>query len=222
MEKSILIILSSIIAIPVIFVLIIYPLREAGGITSFDECIAAGNPAMESYPRQCRDPLTGRTFTEKTDDFWRFDNIELMQHKTQGYYGCFGCSQPNEGPALCIDPIPEMKKVEETESRYCSENFEVVESEDYLGNVGETCSANEDCKTPADFLIQSNCPFGSACIDSKCSVVCPLSYHDPNPEISRSYPVTCEADSDCDCSERGQRTIKCLCHDNACVSVEAE
>jgi len=27
-------------------------------ITNFEECIAAGNPAMESYPRQCRGLMT--------------------------------------------------------------------------------------------------------------------------------------------------------------------
>jgi len=32
-------------------------------ITSFDECVKAGNPVMESYPRQCAVP-GGKTFTE--------------------------------------------------------------------------------------------------------------------------------------------------------------
>ena len=32
-------------------------------ISSFEECIAAGNPAMESYPRQCR--AGDKTFTEE-------------------------------------------------------------------------------------------------------------------------------------------------------------
>ena len=35
------------------------------GITNFEECIAAGNPAMESYPRQCR--ANGQTFVEFID-----------------------------------------------------------------------------------------------------------------------------------------------------------
>ncbi|MDP7079786.1 MAG: Kazal-type serine protease inhibitor domain-containing protein [Candidatus Undinarchaeales archaeon] len=35
-------------------------------IDSFEECIAAGNPAMESYPRQCRS-AGGRTFTEEIE-----------------------------------------------------------------------------------------------------------------------------------------------------------
>lgn len=32
-------------------------------ISSFEECIAAGNPAMESYPRQCRTE-SGQHFVE--------------------------------------------------------------------------------------------------------------------------------------------------------------
>jgi hypothetical protein len=33
--------------------------------SNFEECLAAGNPAMESYPRQCHDSISGRTFTEE-------------------------------------------------------------------------------------------------------------------------------------------------------------
>lgn len=33
-------------------------------ISNFNECISAGNPVMESYPRQCRDE-NGRTFVEE-------------------------------------------------------------------------------------------------------------------------------------------------------------
>jgi len=36
-------------------------------IKSFEECAAAGNPIMESYPRQCKTP-DGKTFIEKIDD----------------------------------------------------------------------------------------------------------------------------------------------------------
>ncbi|MFC1753833.1 hypothetical protein ACFL96_10660 [Thermoproteota archaeon] len=44
------------------------PLPEdpAPTVTNFDECIAAGNPAMESYPRQCRHG--DRTFTEEIEE----------------------------------------------------------------------------------------------------------------------------------------------------------
>lgn len=39
------------------------PCEGTTDITNFEECIAAGNPAMESYPRQCR--ADGKTFVEK-------------------------------------------------------------------------------------------------------------------------------------------------------------
>jgi hypothetical protein len=35
-------------------------------ITSFEECVAAGNPVMESYPRQCR--ADGVTYVEKVPE----------------------------------------------------------------------------------------------------------------------------------------------------------
>ncbi|MBW3017285.1 hypothetical protein KY316_02845 [Candidatus Woesearchaeota archaeon] len=37
---------------------------EQAQITNFDECAAAGNPVMESYPRQCR--ANGQTFVEES------------------------------------------------------------------------------------------------------------------------------------------------------------
>jgi len=36
---------------------------ETSSIDSFEECVAAGNPVMESYPRQCRTP-DGKHFVE--------------------------------------------------------------------------------------------------------------------------------------------------------------
>lgn len=44
------------IIVSIIIVLLVWnQLRnsESGTVTNFKECIAAGNPAMESYPRQC-------------------------------------------------------------------------------------------------------------------------------------------------------------------------
>jgi len=43
-------------------------------ITNFDECVAAGNPVMESYPRQCKDS-DGQTFVE-----------EIMIHEELGVF----------------------------------------------------------------------------------------------------------------------------------------
>lgn len=37
-------------------------------VKSFEECVAAGNPVVESSPRQCHDEATGMTHTEKMED----------------------------------------------------------------------------------------------------------------------------------------------------------
>jgi len=42
------------------------PEEEPIEITNFEECLAAGNPAMESYPRQCM-TKDGQTFIEELD-----------------------------------------------------------------------------------------------------------------------------------------------------------
>ena len=40
--------------------------EEESKITNFEECITAGYPIMESYPRQCRTP-DGELFMEEID-----------------------------------------------------------------------------------------------------------------------------------------------------------
>ncbi len=46
----------------IIFLIGILMLAGCKPVTNFEECVAAGNPVMESYPRQCR--ATGQTFVE--------------------------------------------------------------------------------------------------------------------------------------------------------------
>lgn len=85
-----------------------------------------------------------------------------------------------------------------------------------LKTVGDSCSLSSECETPEQYLIQSNCPFQSACIENVCRVVCPVWN-----QGSASYVVSCQMDSDCNCDERGERTLKCVCSSGSCVSVEA-
>ncbi|MAG20263.1 hypothetical protein CL618_02420 [archaeon] len=40
-----------------------FDIQKGVCITNFEECVKAGNPAMESYPRQCR--ANGKTFVEE-------------------------------------------------------------------------------------------------------------------------------------------------------------
>lgn len=71
-------------------------------VTNFEECVAAGNAVMESYPRQCRSK-DGRLFIEE---------IAQMQDPSQNtggmtFNGCAvaGCSQQLCVPAIEADNI---------------------------------------------------------------------------------------------------------------------
>ncbi|MFH1240129.1 MAG: hypothetical protein V1672_02835 [Candidatus Diapherotrites archaeon] len=78
---------------------------ETQEITNFDECAAAGNPVMESYPRQCRDPVSGNSFTEV---------IEMSEEFCNGFGGHWNecsskCGIDNQGrfdiacPTVCAE-----------------------------------------------------------------------------------------------------------------------
>lgn len=57
-----------IIAFFILVAMLVYPLlikKEAPAITSFQECLDAGNPIMESYPRQCN--ADGNNFVEEIE-----------------------------------------------------------------------------------------------------------------------------------------------------------
>jgi len=85
-----------------------------------------------------------------------------------------------------------------------------------LKTLGDSCAKSQECELPMDFAIQSNCPFQSACLDNICRVVCPVWN-----EGSASYVVSCQNDSDCNCEQRKEKTLKCVCSSGSCVSVEA-
>lgn len=62
--KRTLIIVILIAALGIVWYLTKDQARQAiGEIDSFEECVAAGNPVMESHPRQCQTP-DGKHFME--------------------------------------------------------------------------------------------------------------------------------------------------------------
>jgi hypothetical protein len=77
-----------------------------GGITTFEECVAAGNPVMESYPRQCR-TQSGETFVE---------DVEQPIGGERGEHGCLGPAgySWDEDVGACIRswefPDPDQKR----------------------------------------------------------------------------------------------------------------
>ena len=66
-----------------------------GDITNFEECIEAGYPAMESYPRQCSDGE--QTFTEEIKD------AELLCTSTGGSLETtLCCKSASDFPNSCL------------------------------------------------------------------------------------------------------------------------
>lgn len=59
------ILLVSLLAIAAYFIWRPEPLKtQTPTVNDFASCAAAGNSVMESYPRQCRDSVTGKSYTE--------------------------------------------------------------------------------------------------------------------------------------------------------------
>jgi hypothetical protein len=153
-------------------------------ITNYEECAAAGNPIMESYPEKCRDPVSGITFTRVIEDDWRNDGITLMKHEIDGNYGCFGCSTATNSPALCIDPVKEMKQVSETEELHCNSDFEVV------GTSDEPISNDRDLSTTA-ICGNGVCEEGEADIEGGCGPDADPRCLGP-PSFTGTCPTDCE------------------------------
>jgi len=106
-------------------------------ISSFEECAAAGNPVLESYPPRCK-TADGKTFTQSLPA-WKTDGITMMRIPETGNLACFGC-----GATQCRDPIPTLEVVEETEEQHCTVTFEVVGAK-YEEPSAETCTTDANC-----------------------------------------------------------------------------
>lgn len=95
--------------------------------------------------------------------------------------------------------------------------FEPINLEDQ-STVGLSCESNAECEVPMKYMIQSNCPYQSLCLNSKCQVVCPLVFPNPNTQIEGE--AMCKTNEDCNCEQRGVRSLECRCVNGTCFSVE--
>ena len=107
-----------IVALLVIVGVVGYNFYKVSKISNFEECISAGFPAMESHPRKCM-TSDGRLFVEEIT--WRNDGINIGYIPESDFYGCYGC-----GRVLCIDPVPTVQFVDETENFRCDEDFNLI------------------------------------------------------------------------------------------------
>jgi hypothetical protein len=73
--------------------------------------------------------LLSNNRTEPIYFLWQDDGVNLYLIPETGEYQCFGCGVDSSGRGLCVDPgfpIPEL--VPETEERYCTEDFRIIEN----------------------------------------------------------------------------------------------
>lgn len=124
-------------------------------ITNFEECIAAGNPAMESYPRQCK--AGEKTFTEIIKHTCTSEEKQAMictmdytpvcgdNEKTYGN-GCGACSSGEIEyyvPGECKTPDTEIKPLTLREAEEIALNTECTQK----GTLTENSFYNENSKT---------------------------------------------------------------------------
>ncbi len=60
---------------------------------------------------------------------------------------------------------PEERKAQR--EKRIRENFEITEI------LTQECQRHFECETPSNYLIRSNCPYESRCLENRCTVVCP-------------------------------------------------
>ena len=84
----------------------------------------------------------------------------------------------------------------------------------------QVCLTDGECETPGEYLLRSDCPFDSACIDGTCKVICQMWTLSPDADDYASFPVMCETDEDCSCEGYSAKDlIKCSCIREVCTAV---
>jgi putative hemolysin len=141
-------------------------------ITNFDDCVKAGNPVMESYPRKCN--AGGQTFTEVLDK-------PVTPPPSDGQ----PATCPTEKNTVCA--LIQVQCIKAP----CPPLFETIDNEclakdrgsmllGYTPGVCEktldtTCKIDDDCVLPGEYAAMSRCPMEAKCVADACVVVCPWS-----------------------------------------------
>lgn len=106
-------------------------------IRSFEECIAAGNPIMESYPRQCR--ADGKTF------------VEVLEEPVQGPDQLIGGQRDEHG---CLGPAGYSW---DAEIGACIRTWELNENQRQAAKIAVATIGQQEGLTVVDVLV-ARCP----------------------------------------------------------------
>jgi hypothetical protein len=143
------------ILVAVILVAVFFVLTETNpsnnnqpNITSFEECVNAGNPVMESYPRQCR--ANGQTFAEFiTEKNCMVDSDCTLINEKLEYSCCYA------GSCEIID--------------YSQKKWVSVNKEWFEDKQNRFCPPIENCgPAPGCATQKINDRFEATCVQNKC------------------------------------------------------
>jgi len=74
------------------------------------------------------------------------------------FYGYYLIEKSKVSDLNSNTPIP---------ASYSSEEYKIASTTDVF------CNIDDDCKTPGEYMIRSDCPYFSKCLVGKCNIVCP-------------------------------------------------
>jgi len=145
--------------------------QKETSINSFEECVKAGYPVMESYPRQCRTP-DGRSFTENVSGPVNMPNPASVYCEQNG--GRLDIRSDPSGSQYGVCILPDGGECEEwAYFRSNGSDCQPVPEYTVAEVLDQACSVDDDCTTPEEYMMLSHCPYESRCLEDKCTVVCP-------------------------------------------------
>lgn len=168
-------------------------------VTSFTDCVAVGNPVMESYPRQCRH--LGVLYVEEVDD-----PIVTPTPPTQSPNEPVACTADAKicpdgsavgrvGPHCEFAPCPE-----EGSAVACDDDVKICPDGSAVGRVGPSC---EFASCPAEDPIDDyfvTCPPESRLVDACIEIYEPVCASaqvecitEPCDPFEQTYPNACKA-----------------------------
>src|SRR3989339_695720 len=100
-------------------------------------------------------------------------------------------------------------------------NFNDPEEKNRMKELGlYECLIHPDCKTPFEYMVRSDCPFESRCLENKCRVVCPRAFDSKLKESINKKQ--CGENKDCQCEHYKDKNINnenCRCVEGQCLAI---
>ncbi len=88
------------------------------------------------------------------------------------------------------------------------------------GNPGMPCASDNECVTPATYLVRSTCPFTSWCVEGRCAVICPMMLDRQNEQRDGLEFQVCKTTADCDCTRfAAMDGGTCSCIEETCAVI---